>query len=44
MGAKVEFWQMKLAIMDPKVWLLAIACATHAASLTGFSYVALPLW
>ncbi|KAB5585670.1 major facilitator superfamily domain-containing protein [Coniochaeta sp. 2T2.1] len=37
MGSKVEFWQMKVALKDPKAWALAIVPAIHTASLTGFS-------
>lgn len=39
MGAKVEFWQIKTAIKDIKVWFMAFIAATHATGLTGFSYV-----
>ena len=37
MGAKVQFWQIKTAVTDIKVWILAFVCATHATALTGFS-------
>ncbi|PNP38205.1 hypothetical protein TGAMA5MH_09895 [Trichoderma gamsii] len=37
LGAKVQFWQIKTAIKDIKVWIMAFIAATHATGLTGFS-------
>ncbi|RFU73502.1 mfs general substrate transporter [Trichoderma arundinaceum] len=39
LGAEVQFWQIKTAIKDIKVWVMAFITATHATGLTGFSLV-----
>lgn len=43
LGAKMQFWQVKTAIKDLKVWIIAFIAATHATGLTGFSCVLHPL-